>query len=324
MRSKIFICLLFVLVLSSRVALAAEEGKWPIKPIEIIVGFTPGGPSDVGARIYAPIMSKELGVPVVVVNKPGAGGSLAADYVAKSKPDGYTLWETRFTAISERPFMFHVNYTIDDFTYILSHSDSSAALLVKKEAPWKNYKDFLEYARKSSVTFGTTALYTAPHIAFYWIAQREGLKISVVPFKGGTDLLAAVMGGHVDCGGSSGGHASLIEGGKLRTILQFSGSVADATKVPYITEVYTDFPDNMKPTLDMPKGLCGPRGIPAPVVQKLANALRKATESEEFKRYADKENYRIVTWDSAQIYKAVKIEHETFGNILKSMGFVKK
>jgi tripartite-type tricarboxylate transporter receptor subunit TctC len=325
MRSKIFICLVFVLALSSGMALAAGEEKWPTKPIEIIVGFPPGGPSDTAARIYAPIMSKELGVPVLVINKPGAGSSLAAEYIAKTKPDGYSLMESRFTLFSERPYMYPVSYTIDDFTYILSHSSACAALLVRKEAPWKDYRDFLEYIRKATgPTFGTTTRYNEPHICTDWIARREGVKFSVVPFKGNGDMLPALMGGHIDCAGSSGGHAPLIQGGRLRTIMQFSGSVADATKVPYLTEVYPDFPENMRPSLEIPKGLTGPKGIPTPVVQKLANALRKATESEEFKRYANQENYRIVTWDSAKIYKALKVDYEAYGSILNTMGFVRK
>jgi tripartite-type tricarboxylate transporter receptor subunit TctC len=322
---KIFICLVLVLSLYSGMVWAAGEEKWPTKPIEIIVGFSPGGPSDMGARTYAPIMSRELGVPVVVVNKPGAGGTLAIEYITKAKPDGYTLIEAKLDQFSNRIYTHHVNFTVDDFTYILSHSSTCASLLVRQEAPWKDYKDFLEYARKApGLTFGTTSPYGPEHIAFDWITRRERVKFSIVPFKGAADVLTGLLGGHIDCGASSGGHAPLVEAGRLRTLLQFSGRASDKTKVPYLMEVYPDLPEDLQSCLLVPKGLTGPKGIPTPVVQKLANALRKATESDEFKRYAERENYQIVVWDSAKIYENLKRGSEAYGKYIKQMGFVKK
>lgn len=324
MRLRIFILMLLVLALMSGMASAAVEEKWPTKPIELIIGWPPGGPADNAARIYAPIMSKELGVPITIVNKPGATGALGAEYVARAKPDGYTIMESSFSVISTKPLTHQVNYTIDDFTYILSHTDYGWCLLVKQDAPWKDYKDFLQYARKASaVPYGTAGAYNSAHVIIEWIARREGVNFSFVPFKGIADMLPALMGGHIVFAGSSGGHAPLVQGGKLRTLLQFSGEVVDSTKVPYITEVYSDFPEGRRAAAEMPKGLSGPKGMPASVVNKLANALRKAVQSEAFQRYAKGENIRIVVWDGAKIYKAVQSDHEAFGSFLKSVNFKK-
>lgn len=325
MRSKVIYGVIFILALSTGMASAAGEEKWPTKPIELYIGFPPGGPSDNIARIYAPIMSKELGVPVVIINKPGASGALAAEYVAKAKPDGYTIMETSFAVVSQRPNTHHVTFSVDDFTIIGSHSMSSWCLLVKKDAPWKDYRAFLEHARKvQGLNYGIAGAYNAGHVVMQWISRREGINFTHVVFTGLGDSLPAMLGGHVDSIVSSGGHAPMVEGGKIKTLLQFSGEVSDATKVPYLTDVYPDFPESLRYAPEMPKGVTGPKGIPVTVVNKLANALRKATQSDELKRYAKQENLKIVDWDSAKIYKAVQIDFKGFGQALKEMGYVKE
>lgn len=321
MRLKIFVGLVFILILSSGLACAAGEEKWPAKPIDLVIGWPPGGSADLTARTYAPIMSKELGVPITFVYKPGAAGALAAEYVAKAKPDGYTLMETTITMLSRQPHTHHTNYTVNDFTYILSHREANWCFLVKKDAPWKDYREFIEYARKNNINYGTAGAYNEAHIIGEWISRREKLNWSFVPFKGFAEVIPALLGGHIDFGASSGGHAPLIEGGKLRTILQISGNTVDKTKVYNLREIYPDFPPDLGMTL---QGLTGPKGIPAPVVQKLANALRKATESEEFKRYTDRENFPIVVWDSAKTYKAAQADSEAFSKFLKTIGFKKE
>lgn len=321
---RVFACLVSVMVLCGGVGLAAEE-KWPSKPIELVIGFPPGGSADLTARTYLPVLARELGVPVVITYKPGAVGAVAAEYVAKAKPDGYTIFESNITMMSRRPHTHHVKYTMDDFTYLLSNLDSCWTILVRKDAPWKDYQAFLEDARrKPGINYGTSGAYNQGHIISEWIAKKEGLKFSFVPFKGFAEVVPALLGGHIDFGVSSGGHVPLIEGGKLRTLLQISGEVADTGKVPYLTDVYPDFPQNLRYLIGTTSGWMGPKGIPAPVVKKLTDAMRKATESEELKQFAKREKYRIVVWDSAKMYEAVKSDSEAFSSFLKSVGFKKE
>ncbi len=323
MRWKTFMALACVMALSAGMAFAAEE-KWPTKPIEVVIGFQPGGSADQSARIYGPIIGKELGVPVVITYKPGALAAIAGEYVAKAKPDGYTIMEMNFTQVSRRPLTHNVSFNIHSYVPILSHSDQGWCFLVKKDAPWKNWKDFVEYARKNpGVNYGTSGAYNSAHIIAEWIARHDGLKLSFVPFKGLSEVIPAILGGHIEFGASSGGHVDMVEGGKLRTLLQLNGQAADATKVDYLREAYPDFPEQFSALI----GLCGlvaPAGTPAPVVQKLANAARKAFESEEFRQYAKKQKYPIVIWDGPRIQKAIEADNEIFGNFLKSIGFKKE
>ena len=321
MRFRIFIVLMCTLVVVTGTGRAAEE-KWPAKPIELVIGWPPGGSADLTARAYMNIMSKELGVPITLVYKPGASGAIASEYVAKAKPDGYTIMETSFTMLSRRPHTHQTNYSVNDFTYISSHRDANWCFLVKQDAPWKDYRDFVEYARKNAtITYGTAGAYNEAHIIAEWISRREKLNWSFVPYKGFAEVIPALLGGHIQFGASSGGHAPMVEGGKLRTILQISGEPVDKTKVATLREAYPDFPSDLGMSL---QGITGPKGIPAPIVEKLANALRKATESDEFKRYTQRENFPIIVWDSAKTQKAVNADYEAFGKFLKTIGFKKE
>ncbi len=306
-------------------ALAAEEGNWPNKPIELYVGFPPGGPSDTVARLYAAKLAQELGVPVAVMNKPGGGGALCAEYVARAKPDGYTISEAAYSIISQRPHTHHTAYTSQDFTFILSHSDYNYAFVVKKDAPWKSFKEWVDFARRNPGTrYGTYGAFGSTHLTMEWIVRREGIKVPHVPFKGDGEGLPALLGGHIDIFGGAGMHPALIAAGKLRTLLQLSGESADPVKVPYLQEAYPDFPKNLMCFVNMPRGLIGPKGIPSPIVQKLANALKKSLDGDDLKKFMKEYRHRIVIWDSETSYKNVQNASESTKNFLQEIGFVKK
>lgn len=326
MLKKILIVLVIVFANSFGVALATGEEKWPTQPIELYVGFSAGSTSDVVARLYAPMLSKELGVPVVVMNKPGGAGAVAGEYVARAKPDGYTILENSFSNQALRPHTTHVKYTLHDFTYILSHSDYNFSFLVRADAPWKKFREWVEYARKNPgvAKYGSPGIYTTPGIAMQEVVRREGINILHVPFKGDGESNAALLGGHVDMAGGAGSAVPLIEAGKMRTLLQLSGEAVDTTKVETLEEVYPDFPKDLRLVIKTPRGLVGPKGIPAPVVQKLANALRKMTETEEFRKHMKQLGSKVVVWESEQIYKNVQICSEAMARFLKETGFVKK
>jgi tripartite-type tricarboxylate transporter receptor subunit TctC len=270
-------------------------------------------------------MSKELGVPVVVVNKPGAAGGVCAEYITNSKPDGYTIMEHSFSAITMNPIVQHATFTIRDFTYILGHTGFSYALMVRKEAPWKDFREWLEYAQKNpGIKFGTHGPASIVHNIMVWIARHENLKVLYATFKGEADGFPALLGGHIDITIGAGGQASFIEGGKLRTILQLAGEPPDTTKVQSLEEVYPDFPISLKLLKEGPLGLLGPKGMPAPIVQKLNKALKKAIYSEEYTRYLKQNNRKVVIWESEEILPKLEIINEGVTAFLKEIGFEKK
>jgi tripartite-type tricarboxylate transporter receptor subunit TctC len=322
---KTLVLSLLILATSLGVGLTAGVEEWPTRPIELYLGYPPGGPVDIAARIYAPYMSKELGVPVVLVNKPGAQGALATEYVASAKPDGYTITENSYAATAKYPLTLHATFTIRDFTYILGHTGMNHAFLVRKDAPWKDFREWVEYARKNPGTkFGTHGPANTPHNIMVWISKRENLKLLFATFKGDADTFPALMGGHIDIGGAVGSQAPLIEAGKLRTLLQFNGDPADTTKVQFLEEVYPDFPIALKTMNEAPCGLLGPKGIPAPIVQKLNKALKKGIYSEEYGRYLKQSRRRLLIWEGEEVLPKLEMASEGYSAYLKEIGFVKQ
>jgi len=323
--AKILVLCVCVFATSLGAGVAAPAEEWPTKPISIYIGFPPGGPADIIARIYAPYMSKELGVPVVVVNKPGATGGVALEFVANSKPDGYTLQENSFGGLSTQPLLYHANFTHRNFTYILGHTGSVYAFLVKKETPWKDFREWVDYGRKNpGIKFGTHGPSNPMHVIMLWIAKRENLKILYATFKGDTDCFPAILGDHVDLGMAAGSQAPLIEAGKLRTLLQLTGDPADAAKVPSLGEVYPDFPIPIKTIAEAPTGLFGPKGIPAPIVQKLNRALKKGIYSEEYARYLKQNRRKPVLWEGEEVLPKLETAAEGYAAFLKEMGVERK
>jgi len=297
------------------------------KAITIIVPNAAGGINDMTARLIAPVLEKELGTPVQVVNKPGGATLIGLTEVALAKPDGHTIMECSFNAMAWRPHTQHVKYTFHDFTYILSHSDYNFAFLVRKDAPWKTFQEWLDYARKNpGVKYGSPSTFSIPHIVMEWVAKHEKIKILHAPFKGDGETAAALLGKHIDVSGSAGAAIPIVEGGQLRTLLQLCGDPPDPTPatVQRLMDVYPNFSPGLKIGVEMPMGIVGPKGMPAPVVKKLTAALKKATETEEFVKFNKQYRTSVVVWDGEQIFKNVELASDTFGKVLKDLGFVKK
>ncbi len=314
-----------IMTVCAGVVQAAGTDQWPTKPIELYIGWPPGGTVDAVVRAYLPTFSKELGVPVVINYKPGAGGALCAEFIAKSKPDGYTIQESSYMIVSVDLLLTNTPVTFNDFTYVLAHSGVPCALAARQDAPWKTFKEWVEYARKKpGSTYGVVGIYNTATLAMEWIIKREGLQTNKVPFQGGGELIAPVLGGHIDTAVMWGAHVPLVESGKLKTLLQLAGEPADPIKVQSISEVYPDFPETLRLAVELPIGMTGPKGMPAPIVQKLAKALKKSVTEEQYRMFLKQTKRSLVLWEGEDAFKKVKMATEGYAAMLKEVGFVKK
>jgi tripartite-type tricarboxylate transporter receptor subunit TctC len=201
------IMLLSIFCLALSPSWAAEE-KYPNRPINLIVGFSPGGASDLGSKVIAEKLPEFLGQRLVSTYKPGGGGTLSASYVAKAKPDGYTVL-VMVSFMNVPPELQQVDYTLDDFILTGMYARTPYFVMVKADSKWKDLKDFVEDARKSPGKFnvGSGGVNTGGDFVQRLLCKKAGIQLVHVPFKGCSGALTALLGGHIDadfCVGAGG------------------------------------------------------------------------------------------------------------------------
>jgi tripartite-type tricarboxylate transporter receptor subunit TctC len=302
----------------------AQE-NFPTKPLTLLVGFPPGGVSDTAARAIAPGASECLGQPVTVQNKPGAGGTIAIDFVVNSKPDGYTLINAGTSTLAYGMYTKGVKWGPKDFTLILGHSAYNYAFVGRADAPWKNFDEWVAYVRKNpGFKYGTYGALGTMHIVMEWTAKRLNLKLVPVHFKGDSPGIRALLGGHIQAHCAAGGHAAQVKAGKLRTILQVSGEPVDkdAASVGRLRVVLPDAPLDV---VDLPIGVFGPKGIPPATRDKLVRCIKKATvDNPKFIKTHQLMNLPVTYYDPDEVQTRLFEVYERFGKLMKELGLERK
>src|SRR5438876_3850997 len=188
------------------VAPSGAQVLYPTRPIEFVIPFAPGGPTDTAIRIIQPQLSANLGVPLVLVNKAGGGGALGMDAVAKAKPDGYTLAATVRSTVTILPATQpDITYKISDFAVVGSYVVDSQVILVKAGAPWKTLEDLIDHAKKNpgKLSYGSAGLGTNSFFTMELLKLTYGLDMTHVPFGGSGPVKNALLGGHVQVGAAA-------------------------------------------------------------------------------------------------------------------------
>ncbi|WP_233208274.1 Bug family tripartite tricarboxylate transporter substrate binding protein [Pollutimonas subterranea] len=256
----------------------AAEAKWPQRPVTLIVPFSPGGSTDITARIVAEGLRAQLGQPVIVENKAGAGGNIGAAYVAQSKPDGYTyLFATNAHAAAVTLYE-SVNYDFQkDLAPVAQIVSFPNVLVVPATSPAKSLEEFIDYAKAAPqpLNYGSAGIGSSHHLATALFEQRIGAKMQHVPFKGGSPANLAILSGQIDAN-----VAPLMEvypsiqGGKLRALGVTTSDRADLLpNAPAIGEVL----DGYEVTLW--SGIMAPSGTSEQIQQAMNEAVRKALKS---------------------------------------------
>src|SRR5882724_11670207 len=195
-----------VMVLLGASGPARAQAPYPTRPIECVIPFAPGGPTDTAIRLIQPQLSANLGVPVVIVNKAGGGGALGMDAVAKAKPDGYTLAATVRSTLTILPATQpDVPYKISDFAPIGTYAIDSQVVSVKSAAPWKTFEELVDSAKKNpgKSTYGSAGQGTNSFFTMELLKLAYGVDIAHVPFGGSGPVKNALLGGHVQVGAAA-------------------------------------------------------------------------------------------------------------------------
>src|SRR3954465_14119060 len=192
---------LLVAVLACALGAAPHGQYYPSKPIRLIVPYAAGGTSDILARQIGPKLTEAWGQPVVIENKTGANGNVGADFVAKSAPDGYTMLLTDVGGLVISASVYKLAFDPSkDFSPIVMVSYSPHVLAVHPSVPAKNVKELVDYAKQNpgKLNFAVSGIGGAPHLAGIEFAQRTGVKWTYIPYKGGSDAVAAVAAGQAE------------------------------------------------------------------------------------------------------------------------------
>ena len=253
-------------------ALTARAQAFPAKPIKLIIAFPAGGPTDITMRSLADNASKILGQPVIVENKPGAGGTLPAQI-----PLG----------VFRLPYTTKINWDpVKDITYVLNVTGYAFGLVVPADSQLKTWTHFVAWAKANpgKLTYGSTGTMTSPHLTMELIAQKLNLELLHVPYKGSADLMQSILGGNIMAAADSTGSAPQVEAGKLRVLNTWGAErLAKFPDAPTLKELGLDLVQNS------PFGIGAPKGTPPAVVKRLHDAFKQAMEQESYitalKRY---------------------------------------
>jgi len=262
------------LLLSAGVAGAQD---FPNRAITLICPWPAGGSTDTHLRKFAEIAGRHLGQPIIVENKPGAGGMLGpAGMASTAKPDGYTLSQITVGAFRQ-PYMQKVEWDpLRDFTYIIGISGYTFGVVVKADSPIKTFDDFIAYAKANpgKLSYGSTGQGTSPHLLMEEVAAKTGVQLLHVPFKGNADSTQALMGGHIMAQSDATGWGKFVDAGTFRLLVTF-GEQRARWGAPTAKELGYDVVSYS------PYGIAGPKGMDPKVVKVLHDAFKKALDDPE-------------------------------------------
>lgn len=302
-------------------AVPAAGQEYPTRPVKIIVPYPPGGVTDLISRSMADSMAKVLGQPVFIENKPGGGTTLAYSIVASSKPDGYTIGHLAMGTLVGNYLAYDVSYNpLKSFTYIGEVGIYAMSIIVKTDAPWKTWDEFVNYSKKNpnGVRMGFTNPVSTNAIPTKWINKQLGNVWREVAFDGDTPCISALLGGHIEAFPGGGAHNILVKDGRARMLLALTNDpIPDYPKVPTFKQLYGKDVNNVA-------GFFAPAGLPAPILKKLEKATYEGTKSPEFLKVMEKMAMTPVWKNSQEITQDVKDLLSSLEEFFKDLGKLKK
>ena len=308
---KIRLGISLVVTLIAMLMASAYAADYPTKPVIVMVAYPAGGSTDIGARVLAALAEKEIGQPMVVVNKAGAGGQVGWTELARQKPDGYYIGFINLPAMNtvildpERKATFD----IDTFTPIINQVLDPGVIYVKPDGPYKTLKDLIDDARKrpGEIKAGTTGILSDDHLAILMLEEATKVKFRIVHFDGDSPQVTALLGGQIDVNFLNvGGLTPRVKSGQLRALL-----VMDREKCKFYPDVPTSVEVGFPTVLSSStRGIVGPKGLPEPIVKKLQATFKKAMEDPEHLKNMDKAGLAIKIMMGEEYSKYIKSVHE--------------
>jgi tripartite-type tricarboxylate transporter receptor subunit TctC len=301
---------------------SAAGAQFPDRPITMVVPFPPGGLADAVARPVAEAMSRELKQPVVVENKPGAGGGIGMAAVAKAKPDGYTILMSlsSYTVLPEADKLFGraPMYQLDQLKPVARFTADPTVFAVRADAPWKTLQDFVNDARANpgKFTYGSSGNYGTMHVPMAMFAGAAGLKMVHVPYTGAGPAIVGLLGGQVDA--LSTGPATVVQqvkAGKVRVLAHWGDvRLVSLPDVPSMKDSGTNV------EYAQWSGLFAPSGTPDAVLQRLREAARAAANDPRVKDVLLSAGSPVQYLDAPEFQRYVDADAAKMADVVKRIG----
>lgn len=299
---------------------AADEASdnFPNRPIKLLVPRPAGGLADALARTLGAEATKKLGVPIIVENKPGGSGTLAHSIMARTAaPDGYTLALVEPT-VFRVPYLERVNYDpVKDFTPVIGLASYNFGVLVRSDSPIKTWGELEKFAKENpgKISYGSVGVGSTQHLMMVSAGIKNGIDWVHIPYKGSSDNMQALLGGHINVASDSSAFAPFVSAGKAR-LLVIAGSerAKQWPDTPTLKEVGVDL------VFDGQVGISGPAGIDPKTVEKLHDAFKFALNSEAYQKLSDAQALRTMYSTSSEWAQHAKDASRFERDLLKSVG----
>ncbi len=319
MRITRSLCVLVVALASWTAPGVFEAAAYPDKPVNLLVPFPAGGGADLIARNLSEIAKPFFPQPVVVVNRPGGGGAVSASEVIRARPDGYTVGLMTMAIMTLQPHRVALPYKgPEDYAPVLQVINVPVVLAVRADAPWKSLREMLDAAKKEpgKIRVGSPGVGTTVHIAIEILKDRAGVDLIHVPFAGNAESVPALLGGHVE--------AIMLHPSDVIPHMRAGKARFLVTSETRRSAVYPDVPTFAE--LGLGEAGIGvyyivvaPKATPAPVLQTLHDALKKAIETEAFRKFALDTSALVEYRGPAELRKQMESEYVFFGKIVEKL-----
>jgi tripartite-type tricarboxylate transporter receptor subunit TctC len=295
---------------------ASAQTKFPDHQIELLVPYQAGGGTDGLARAFADASRKHIDQPIVVINKPGAGGAIGWSEVINSKPDGYKLAVLTVELLT-LPHLGLAKFKYDDFQPIAQLNSDPAAITVKADAPWNSIEEFIAAAKKDpgAVRVGNSGNGSIWHLAAAALEDKTGAKFNHIPYPGAAPAVLSLLGGHIEAVAVSPAEVSThVQGGKLKVLMVMADKrLKGFEKVPTAKERGIDL------AIGTWRGLGAPKNTPPEVMAKLREFTAKTANEASLREVMDKQNLGFVYTDGAVFKETLAKDNVYFGDLITKL-----
>ncbi len=321
-RRQLIVSTVSALALGTALPTGAFAQAYPNKPITLVTTFAAGSPQDLILRAMAEIVAADFKQPVVVDNKPGAGGGISMGHTATQKPDGYALNVATSAALTNLPLMQKLPFDpANDFDYLMQVMSFPIGIVVKADSPFKSWADLVAHAKANpgKITYGTTGQNSVANLGMQRLQTLAGISLTHVPHKGAMEIIPAVLGDHVALMVSGLEWKPQVDAGQMRQLLMWTDK-----RLPAFPNVPTARESGYPFELEVSLGLIAPKGMEGAVASQVHGAFKKALDAPAVRALIEKYNMVPAYLDGPAFKARMAAMSADMKPVIEQLGLAKK